>query len=119
MMQAQGLPGGNTKEVPKIAERPPQSLRGLVGEVWQHDKKVGTLWKWDLQGKNGSWGGRAMKYTLDAGFAGDAEFRLRIEAKGVRILELRATGYVTSGYVADGTMQNNSIELRGTTIVVA
>lgn len=118
MLQAQGLPEGG-KDVPKIAERPPQSLRGLIGEVWQSGQRVGTLWKWDLQGKNGSWGGRVQKYSLDAGFDGEAEFRLQIQAKGVQILELRAEGRIVSPYVADGTMQNGSIELRGTALAVA
>lgn len=118
-MQAQGLPEGG-KEVPKIAERRPQSLRGLVGEIWQGDRRVGTLWKWTLIGSNGSWGGDAQKYALDADFAGgDVQLRLIVEAKGVRVLEIRAEGRVLEPYTADGSMQTSSVELRGTAIAVA
>ena len=118
-MQAQGMPEGGS-EVPKITERPPNSLRGLVGELWQGDRRVGTLWKWTLIGTNGKWGGDAQKYALDADFDdGEVECRLLVEAKGVRILEIRAQGRLIQPYTADGQMQVGSVELRGEAIAFA
>lgn len=121
MMQAQGDAAakggaGAPLERPSVAA----SLRGLVGEIWQGDRRVGMLWKWDLQGANGSWGAKAQKYMIEAGAGeGDATFRLTIVAKGVTLLELHAEGRITSAFEADGLMHEGSIELKGTAIAVA
>lgn len=120
-MQAQGdaaAKGGTGAPL----ERPAfaASLRGLIGEIWQGGRRVGMLWKWDLQGANGAWGAKAQKYQLEPAFAGgDVELRLLVVNKGVTFLELRAEGRLLEPYTVDGLMHEGSIELRGTAIAVA
>ena len=84
-------------------------LWGDIGEVWQADRKVGLLYRWELQGWAREWRLEAERYRLESVANGDRNVRLVLDAK-VGVLE--AVGVIWTDFTADAA-SHRAIVIKG------